>query len=210
MFQCPLAHNIDAQRMVRDLRRNVDGARHLLQHVEEVREALPVPFQAFGQRDAGNILHALHQIDQRLVMLLADRGEADAAIAEQDGGGAVPGRRREHRVPGRLAVVMGVDVDPAGGDEMAGGVDVAPGRAGLAADRDDPVTVDRHVADKGRTASSVHDGPAADDNVMHRVNAPSDEFGMSVPSARHACCYLPPIAPRAQADIFPLVDMNTR
>jgi hypothetical protein len=109
-----------------------------------------------------------------LVVFFLDGREADAAIAEQHGGGAMPGRRRQHRVPGRLTVVMGVDVDPAGGDDMACGVDVAPCRSGLAADRDDLVAVDGDVAGERRTAGAVHDCPAADDQVMHRVNAPSD------------------------------------
>ena len=80
---------------------------------------------------------------------LAHRGEADAAIAEQDGGDAMPGGRREHRVPGRLAIVMGVDIDPAGGDKLAVGLDVPLGRPGLAADLREPVAIDRDVAGEG-------------------------------------------------------------
>ena len=63
-------------------------------------------------------------------MLLPHRREADAAIAEQDRGDAMPARRRQQRVPHRLAVVMRVHVDPAGGDQEAVGVDLAlPGPA---------------------------------------------------------------------------------
>ena len=54
--------------------------------------------------------------------------EADAAVAHHDGGDAVPARRREQRVPGGLAVVVRVDVDEAGGDERAVGVDLRRGR----------------------------------------------------------------------------------
>ena len=85
-----LAHHVDAQRMVRHLRRDIDRARHAVQRVEVLREAFPVPLQAFRQRDAGDFLHRLHQADQRVVMLAAHRREADAAVAEQDGGDAVP------------------------------------------------------------------------------------------------------------------------
>ena len=65
-----LAHDIDAQGVVGDLRGDVDGARQARQRVEVFREALPVPFEAFGQRDAGDVLDPLHQIDQRLVLAL--------------------------------------------------------------------------------------------------------------------------------------------
>ena len=51
--------------------------------------------------------------------------EADAAVAHDHGRDAVPGRRGEVRVPGRLPVVVGVDVDEARGDEQAVGVDLA-------------------------------------------------------------------------------------
>ena len=89
---------------------------------------------------------AFHQVDQLVAVLLAHRREADAAIAEQDRRDAVPGRRRQHRVPGRLPVVMGVHIDPARRDQQPVGLDHPPCRPGLAADRDDAVAVDRDIA----------------------------------------------------------------
>ena len=56
------------------------------------------------------------------------RGEADAAVAGHQRGDAVPAARGEHLVPGGLAVVVGVDVDPARGDQQPVGVDGAAGR----------------------------------------------------------------------------------
>ena len=100
-------------------------------------------------------------------MLLAHRREADAAIAEQDRRDAMPRRRRQHRVPGRLAVVMGVDIDPAGRDQQAVRVDLALRRPGLAADRGDPAAIDRNVAGKGFAPGAVDDGAAANDDVVH-------------------------------------------
>ena len=58
------------------------------------------------------------------------RREADAAVAEDRGGDAVPARRREVRVPGGLPVEVGVDVDEAGGDHQPVGVERAPRRGG--------------------------------------------------------------------------------
>ena len=72
----------------------------------------------------GDVLDALHQLDQPLVPVGRGRGEADAAVAHHDRGDAVPRRRREPRVPRDLGVVVGVDVDPARGDQQPVGVDV--------------------------------------------------------------------------------------
>ena len=40
----------------------------LMEGVEEIRKTLPVPRQAFGQHDLGNVLHALHQFHQHLAL----------------------------------------------------------------------------------------------------------------------------------------------
>jgi hypothetical protein len=45
----------------------------------------------------------------------------------------MPGGGREDRVPGRLLVIIGVDVDPAGCDQQSVGRDLAPRRPRLAA-----------------------------------------------------------------------------
>lgn len=62
-------------------------------------------------------------------MLLADRSEADATITEEDRRYAMPRRRCQYRVPGCLAVIVGVDIDPAGGDEQTVRLDLAFGCA---------------------------------------------------------------------------------
>ena len=87
------------------------------------RERLPLPRDAFVQRGAGDVLDALHQADQPVVLVGPHRREADAAVAHHDRRHAVLARRREQRVPGDLAVVVRVDVDEAGRDEEPVGVD---------------------------------------------------------------------------------------
>ena len=62
---------------------------------------------------------------------------------------------------------MGVHVDPARGDQQPVGVDVALGRALLAADRRDAAVRDRHVAGKCRFAGAIDDLAAANDDVVH-------------------------------------------
>jgi hypothetical protein len=55
------------------------------------------------------------------------RGEADTAVAEDDRGDAVGGRRLETIVPRDLPVVVGVEVEEPGGDDRPVGVDLLAG-----------------------------------------------------------------------------------
>ena len=69
--------------------------------------------QALVEHGAGDVLDAFHQLDEPAVVGRVHRREADAAVAGDDGGDAVP-RRRDHALaPRRLPVVVGVDVDEA-------------------------------------------------------------------------------------------------
>ena len=88
-----LAHRVAAHRAVRDLRAEIDGERPLLDGVEVLGEALPLPGDALGQRGAGDVLDAFHQLDQPLFAAGADRREPDAAVAADHGGDAVQARR---------------------------------------------------------------------------------------------------------------------
>ena len=145
-----VAHDIDAQRVVGDLRADIDGVRPALQRIEVFGEGLPIPCQSLGQHDARNFLDAFHQVHQRRAMLRPHRREPDAAIAENRRRDPVPARRRQQRVPHRLPVIMGVHIDPARRHQEAGGVDLAPARTQPAADFHDALAGDRHVAGEGR------------------------------------------------------------
>ena len=70
----------------------------------------------------------------------AGRGEADAAVAHRDRRDAVDRRRRDDRVPGDLAVEVGVDVDEPGRDQEAVGVDLPGAPLVDVADRGDGAT----------------------------------------------------------------------
>ena len=94
-----------------------------VERVEVLGERLPAPVDALGERGAGDVLHALHQADEPLLVAGAHGREPDAAVAGDDGGDTVTRRRLEQRVPRGLAVVVRVDVDEAGRDEQPGGVD---------------------------------------------------------------------------------------
>src|SRR5262249_62286102 len=85
---------------------------------------LPRPLEALVHDGSGNILDAFHQLDELLTVSGLTGREADAAISHHSRGDAVPGRRRRVRVPGRLSVVVGVNVHEAGRYDAAFGVDL--------------------------------------------------------------------------------------
>ena len=114
----PVAHHVAPQCAVRDLRGHVHGVGQSVEHVEVLREALPPPADALGQRRARDVLHALHQGDQPVVTVGLHRREPDATVAHDHGRDALPRGRGQQRVPGDLTVVVGVDVDPAGRDQQ--------------------------------------------------------------------------------------------
>ena len=134
-----VAHDVGAHRAVGDLRAHVHGPLPSTQGVEVLGEALPLPPHPLGQRGAGDVLDPLHETDQPVVAVGAGRGEAHAAVAGDDGGDPVPAAGGEDLVPRGLAVVVGVDVDPARRDQQPFGVDGAVGRlVGERADSGDP------------------------------------------------------------------------
>jgi hypothetical protein len=166
----PVAHDVEAQRGVRHLRPDVHHPLGGVEGVEVLAEALPTEVDALGQHRAGDVLDPLHQVDEEVLRAGAHRGEPHRAVAEHRGGDAVPRRGGELRVPRGLAVVVGVDVDPARHHHMPLGVDlaVAPG-VGRArrADRHDAAAVERQVAHHRRGPGAVDHQPVADHQLGH-------------------------------------------
>src|SRR6185437_1609153 len=158
-------HDIDAQGAMRKLRTDVDIALAGFERVEIIPETFPVPAQAFVQGDAGNVFDAFHQFDQAVAVGPADGREADPAVSHHHRGHAVPARRRKMRIPRRLAVVMCVDVDEAGGDEAAFGVDLLAALTGDFSCCGDAPAGDGDVSFRGRAAPSVGDGTAPYDQI---------------------------------------------
>ena len=146
VVRAPLAHHVEAQGGVRQLGPDVHGQRRPVEHVEVLGKRLPAEVEALGEHRAGDVLHALHEVDEEPLRARPHRGEADPAVAEHGGGDAVPRRRGEVGVPGGLAVVVGVDVDPAGQHQGALGVDLpAAALAQRRAHGDHPTAVDGYV-----------------------------------------------------------------
>ncbi len=62
---------------------------------------------------------------------------------------------------------MGVDVDEAGGDDLASGVDFLGASAQVFPHCDDPVAVDRDVRDQGFPTRTIDNGTAANHQIIH-------------------------------------------
>src|SRR5690606_32494248 len=84
-----------------------------------------------------------------------------------DGGDPVPARRRHFRIPGRLPVIMGVDVDKARRDNLAAGVDLFATGAQIGAHRGNSVTLDRDIGNEGSGARAIDDRAAANYQIVH-------------------------------------------
>ncbi len=157
-----LAHHIGPKRSVGDHGTDVDGELPPIEDIQVLAEGLPAPRQALAEGGAGNVLHAFHQLDQEVVVIGPDGSEAHTAVPHDDGGHAVRARGLEPRIPGRLPVVVGVDVDEAGRDEAPVGVDLSTAGPQTSADLADQMTVDADV-----------------DTLAHRRAGPVDECGIA-------------------------------
>ncbi len=90
-----LAHGIEPDRAVGDLRTDIERVLAAVDVVEVFGKGLPpAPFHAFVQRRAGDVLDTLHQLDEFLLAAGRHRREAHTAVAHDDGGDAVVRRRR--------------------------------------------------------------------------------------------------------------------
>ena len=164
-----LAHHVEPHGHVRHLRAHVHRVRRI-DAVEVLGERLPAPGNAVVQRRARDVLHALHQFHQPVLGPGTHGGEPDTAVAHDDRRHAMPARRRDVLVPADLAVVVGVDVDEAGSEEVALGVDDASSLGPTGSRRRDvrdlPI-VDHDVPAPRRSAGAVHDSRVPDDQVVH-------------------------------------------
>ena len=171
-----VAEHVGANRRMRHVGADIDRTRLSLQGVEVFRETLPLPVDAFGQGRARDVLDPFHQFDEEVVRVRPHRRKADATVAHDRGRHAMPAGRREQGIPRRLAIVVGVNVHPAGCHGHAGGVDLAAALAGHLADLDDAIAVDGDITHEGLSARPVDNGPAPDDQVAHAVSSQTECF----------------------------------
>ena len=136
--------------------------------VEVLAEGLPTPRNPFVQRGAGDVLDALHQLDELVLGAGAHRCETDTAVPHHDRRHAVPARRCHLLVPAHLTVEVRMDVDETGRDHQAIGIDDSPGRPPVEpADLRDPAAADRQIAHESRAARAVNYARIGENDVVH-------------------------------------------
>ena len=161
------AHHEEPQRPVRQLAAHVHHTGSGRERVEIFRVAGPAEVDALGQHGARDVLHALHQIDQVVLGTGLHRGEADAAVAEDRRGHAVPRRRRHLGIPRGLPVVVSVDVHPARQHQVPLGVDLAASPPRHRADLQHRAIAQGHIGCARRAAAPVHHRSVPDHHVSH-------------------------------------------
>lgn len=131
--------------------------------------AFPTPLHALVQGGTGDILDAFHQLDEPMLPARSYRGEADSAIAHYDTGHAVPARWSKLLVPGRLSIVMGMNIDEAGRDQKPVGIDdgFIPLRCQFIGYLGDQPAVEAHVGTAGNSTVAVGQGSPADQSRCH-------------------------------------------
>ncbi len=141
----------------------------------------PVPRHAFGECGERHAFDAGQHPHQVVAVLGSERRDREAAVAADHGRDAVQRRRRQRRVPEHLGVVVRVDVDESGRDDLAVGVDRARRLLVDVADRRDPAVADSDVGDPAGRTRAVDDRSIADDHVEHDPTIVQPPWVMHLP-----------------------------
>ena len=126
-----------------------------------------ITIKATGEADMVSASNGSMNVTIPIKIIRRGRRKADTAIAHHHCCDPVPRRRRHFRIPGRLAIIMGVDVDKAGRDDQPLGVNLLAPRSGNGAHGRDAATIDGDIAGEAWIAAAINDGAAADHEIMH-------------------------------------------
>src|SRR4029077_19005560 len=140
----------------------------------------PGPENDVAEHRLGNILDALHQLDQPEMIGRAARRKTDTAIAHNRRGDAVLRRGRDVLTPGDLAVIVSVDVDEPWRDQFASGVDLILASSRNLADFGNTAACDGDIGFEQFAALAIGNVAAADHEVGVR--------GHGFPSRVWFCC----------------------
>ena len=152
------AHDVAHQRIHRHVREQVDALGSRVERVHELRIALPVELHRGLHRAQRNRLGADHREHRAFGIGGANRREAETAIAEHHRSHAVITGDSEVRIPENLGIVVGVQVDESGRDDLSVGIHhLGAFVMRDAADLRDAAVLDSDVAAEARRARSVDD-----------------------------------------------------
>ena len=173
-----VAHDVEPHGSVTDITPVVECRPPRRHRVEVLGEGLElVPGHAGRQRVEAHVLDVLERPRQERHAVGADGCDGEAAVPRDHRGDPVERGRRQVRVPEHLRVVVGVDVDEAGGHDLAPGIEHTLTFEPLP-DVADPSAGDSDVA-----------GPAGGARAVHHGAPPNHDFGghatiVAAPAAR--------------------------
>ena len=167
LVEAALTHGVLAQRTVAHHATHVHALRHAPHAGEIFAVGDPVPRQAAHDGIARNVFDAFHQLGQVLAIFGLTGRKGDAAVAHHHAGDAVVTTTRTDRVPGKLGVEVGMDVDETGRHQLALGVDVDSGAADDArGHRNHSIAGDSDIGLPGGCTRAVDHRAIANDNVV--------------------------------------------
>jgi hypothetical protein len=79
-----ISHHVHAQSSMRHLCCNIEIKPSCSQAGEIIWEALPVPWQTFGQHHLGDILDPFHELNQPMTVVRTARRETDTTVTGED------------------------------------------------------------------------------------------------------------------------------
>ena len=156
-----LAHHPHPQGTVPHQRGQVDPDL-ALQGAQPSGEGLPLPVDSLFEGRHRQVLDLTEHPAEPVPLAGVERGDGERAIARHDGRHAVFELRLGQTVPAHLGVEVGVDVDEAGGDGVAAGVELHAALLGNPAHSDDAPAFYTDLPEEGR-----HPGAVVDEGVPH-------------------------------------------
>ncbi len=170
MAQCPLAHDIVSNGAVRHLCADIERVLACAQIVDVLRKRFPPPpFDAFIKGRARNVFDPLHQFDHAALAARRAGRKPNAAIPHDHTGDAMAERRIHHVIPADLAIVVRVDINPAGAGIGTRGIN---GFLGLTIDfahADNEPLFDCKIARHGLTTQTVDQHGVFDEVIKHGI-----------------------------------------
>ena len=118
-----VAHDIDAQRRVADVRGEVQQRAPSTNRVEVLAERFELPRDAGVEGGRIHVLDLFHGARDEVAIGGASGSDREAAVTRDHRGDAVVARWCERRIPEHLSVVVRVNVDETRGHHATGGVD---------------------------------------------------------------------------------------
>jgi hypothetical protein len=140
------------------------------------------------QSCARNVLNALHEFDQAVLITSSNGSEANAAVAHHSRGHAMRGRRHEGLIPKRLTVVVRVDINKSRRHERSIGVDLPVAALWYVPDGDYSPINDRDIGESRWRSCAIDDRTGPNNQVVQGHYA-SDPLGIDpVFSSSERCC----------------------